>query len=329
MRQRWRAQELVWRLSGRDSRHLGLPRLVQVEVTSRCDLFCRTCTRQKLPDYDDLSYDDFARTLAMLGPVDRLWLSGQGEPLLHPDLPRMVRLAAERGIRGTVLHTNGMHLEGRVLEELADAGLGELRVSVDGGTAAAVEYLRDGADLARVLRNATAFARRSPTPVAFYSILNRMSYASVPLLPALAAGAGIRRLYASETVPFRDGSAERGVYDRREYQFASLPHEVQNRTLAALRQAARRHGVALTVDLRWERRRCREPMRKLYLDARGRATPCCRIHHEALLGNVLRDGLKATWHGPAMQEWRRGLLDRARHPRICVERCNLGVRKSQ
>ena len=325
-RQQMRARELAWQFGGRDPRLLGLPRLVQVEVTNRCDLFCRTCTRQKLPDFGDMAFTDFARIVEMLGPVDRIWLAGQGESLLHPELPRMVRLCTERGLAGTVLHTNGMNLEGRVLEELADAGLGELRVSVDGGAAAEVEYLRDGADLARVLRNAAAFARRSSTPVAFYSIMNRMNYVSLPRLPALAAGAGIRRIYTTETVPFRDGSTERAVFDRREYQFASLPQAVQEGTLAAMRRAAREHGVTLEVDLRWQRRRCRDPMRKIYIDARGNATPCCRIHYEALMGNVLRDGLETTWHGTAMSQWRDALLDRAQHPRICVERCNLGVR---
>ena len=84
--------------------------------------------------------------------------------------------------------------------------------------------------------------------------------------------------------------------------------------------------MALEIDLHWERRRCREPMRKLYVDARGNVTPCCRIHYEALVGNVLQDGLEAAWHGAALEEWRRSLLDRSRHARICVERCNLGVR---
>jgi MoaA/NifB/PqqE/SkfB family radical SAM enzyme len=231
-----RAREVAWRIGNRHARRLGLPGLVQIEVTSRCDLFCRTCTRQKLPGYGDLSYEDFARVLAMLGPVERLWLSGQGEPLLHPDLPRMVHLCRERGIRGTVLHTNGMHLEGLVLDQLADSGLGELRISIDGGVAAEVEHLRDGVDLNRVLRNVAAFARRSSTPVAFYSILNRMNCASIPQIPVLAAKHGVRRVYVTETVPFRDASTERNVYDRREFQFAALPQEVRFRTLADLRR---------------------------------------------------------------------------------------------
>ena len=106
----------------------------------------------------------------------------------------------------------------------------------------------------------------------------------------------------------------------------SLPKAVREQTLAAMRRAAQEHGVALEVGLRWKRRRCRDPMRKLYIDVRGNVTPCCRIHYEALVGNVLQDGLESVWHGAAMAKWREALLDRAQHPRICVERCNLGVR---
>jgi DNA-binding transcriptional MerR regulator len=39
------------------------------------------------------------------------------------------------------------------------------------------------------------------------------------------------------------------------------------------------------------------------------------------------DREKAVWHGAAMREWRESLLTRSDHARICVERCNLGVRR--
>lgn len=324
-RQRLRVEALADRLTG-GRRAPGLPRMVQIEVTSRCDLACRTCTRGKLPVTDDLAYDAYLEILDQLGPVDILWLSGQGEPLLHPDLPRMVCAAADRGITGTILHTNGMQLHGRVLDELAATRLGEMRLSIDGGAAEAVEYMRAGADLARILENCAAFTRISPTPVAFYTVLNRLNHGTVSGLPALAAQAGVKRIYAVETVPFRDGSTEREVYDRREYQFASLPRKTRAATLAALRREGQRHGVKVEVDLGWERRRCREPWQKLYVDAHGNVTPCCRIHHEVFVGNLRRDALAAVWLGTPMVRWRQALRRSEDHPRICVERCNLGLK---
>jgi MoaA/NifB/PqqE/SkfB family radical SAM enzyme len=219
-----------------------------------------------------------------------------------------------------------MQLRGPALEELATAGLGELKLSIDGGAQAEVEYMRDGADLGRVLENSAAFAGRSPTPVTIYTVLNRRHAASIPGLADLAARAGARRIEAVETVPFRDGSTEREVYDRREYQFATLPRAEQARLLGELRRAARAKGVEVRVYLRWERTRCREPMTKLYVDVEGNVTPCCRIHHEVLAGNILRDACDAVWRGPVLTRWRAALQRRELQPRICVERCHLGLR---
>ncbi len=322
-RQALRMESLLYLLSR--GRRLPRPRLVQIEVTNRCDLACRTCTRGKLTAIGDLPFDRFLRVLDRFDRIDTLWLSGQGEPLLHPELPRMVRACAERGITGTILHTNAMQLRGPMLEELADAGLGELRISVDGGSAEEVEYLRDGADLRVILENAAAFTARSKTPAAFYVLLNRKTHASVRLLPELAARAGVRTIYAVETVPFRDLSREREVYDRREFQFAGLPAEARLRTLAALRRAGRAHGVRISVDLKWTRVHCREPMRKIYIDWQGNVTPCCRIHHEVFVGNLFEDGLDGVWYGPALARWRRALGRASERPGICVERCNLGI----
>jgi hypothetical protein len=115
------------------------------------------------------------------------------------------------------------------------------------------------------------------------------------------------------------------VFDRREYQFSSLPREERRRLLRSLRDEAARRGIAVRIDLHWERTGCREPMTKLYVGAGGEVTPCCRIHHEVHAGNLLTEGLDAVWRGPVLTRWRRALARREHHPRICVERCHLGL----
>lgn len=324
-RQELRADALLHRLSGGNQRFLRMPRLVQIEVSNRCNLFCRICTRLQLPNQGDMPLETFRRVVDQLGRVDSLWLSGQGEPLLHPELAAMVRHCADRGIGNTIVHTNGMLLEGERAEALAHSGLGELKVSIDGGNAEDVEYLRAGAELAPILENTRRFAETSPSKVSFYVVLNRRNYRSVPLLPELAHQFSVKQIHVVETVPFRDTSAEREVYDRREYQFASLPKEEKRATLRALRENGRRFGVAIGVDLKWYRTNCQEPSRKLYIDFRGNATPCCRIHHEVLVGNVVQEGVRAVWYGASLERWRERLRDPAERPRLCVERCDLGV----
>ncbi|MDM7915184.1 MAG: radical SAM protein, partial [Candidatus Eisenbacteria bacterium] len=143
--------------SGGASRFVPPPRMAQIEVTNRCNLACRTCTRLKLPLLGDMSYEDFCTILDRIGRVRLLWLSGQGEPLLHPELPRMIRACADRGIRNTILHTNATLLRGEMARDIAASGLGEMRVSIDGGSAEEMEYLRVGASFREVLENVRAF----------------------------------------------------------------------------------------------------------------------------------------------------------------------------
>jgi MoaA/NifB/PqqE/SkfB family radical SAM enzyme len=324
-----RALRRAWLLTLWGGRLVGrvvpAPRMAQIEVTNRCNLTCRTCTRLKLPQLGDMPYDDFVRLLDSLKGVRRIWLSGQGEPLLHPELPRMIRTCADRGVHDTIVHTNGMLLFGEMADRIAASGLGQLRVSIDGGNASDMEYLRDGASLERVLQNARAFAARGAVRTSFYSVLNRRNHASAPDLLRLAAETGVSRVDFVETVPLRDESTEREIYDRREYQFGSLPAGVRSETLGKIRREALRHGIDVVIDLKWYRRRCFEPFQKLYVDFQGNVTPCCRIHNEVFVGNILKDGLSGSWYSPAMEKWRDDLLHRGRHRRICIERCNLGI----
>jgi MoaA/NifB/PqqE/SkfB family radical SAM enzyme len=301
------------------------PLTAQIEITNRCNLECRTCTRMKLPRLGDMSYEDFIRVIDALGAIHRLWLSGQGEPLLHRDLGRMIAASSERGIRETIVHTNAMLLSGTVADAIAGSPLTELRVSIDGGTAEELEYMRGGASWKRILANVRGFTDRKATPTAFYTVLNRHSVETAHLLPGIAASCGVRRIYMVETVPFRDESTEREIYDRREYQFASLPEAVRMETLARIRRESRAHGVPVILDLKWHRKRCLEPFQKAYVDFEGNMTPCCRIHNEVFVGNILRDGLAGSWYGKTMDDWREDILRRDRHRRICIERCNLGI----
>jgi MoaA/NifB/PqqE/SkfB family radical SAM enzyme len=317
---------LAWLWASRDvDRFARPPQSAQIEVTNRCNLSCRTCTRLKLPEQGDMSLDDFKRMIDSLGHLDRLWLSGQGEPLLHPDLPEMVRYCTEKGITNTVIHTSGMPLSHETAERLAISGLGELRVSIDGGTPEEMEFLRVGASLDEVIENTRAFVACGTVRTSFYTVLNRRNHASVPLLPGLAASIGVETIYVVETVPFRDETTEREIYDRREYQFAALPEETRRRTLAKIRENGERHGVDVRIDLKWYRRRCFDPFRKIYVDFRGNVTPCCRIHNEVFVGNVVTDGLEGSWFSTEMARWRHDLLRRDSHRRICIERCNLGI----
>jgi cyclic pyranopterin phosphate synthase len=120
---------------------LGRPlRDLRVSVTDRCNLRCRYCMPREVfgQDFPFLERDELlrfeeierlVRVLVDLG-IRKVRLTG-GEPLLRRDLPDLVaRLSRIDGIEDLTLTSNGVLL-GRMAEELVEAGLHRVTVSLD------------------------------------------------------------------------------------------------------------------------------------------------------------------------------------------------------
>ena len=109
---------------------------LRLSVTDRCDLRCFYCMPKGFDGYDEptdwLSFDEIERVVASftrLG-VSSVRLTG-GEPLIRKDLPVLAkRLAALPGLDDLSLSTNATRLA-RHAEELRDAGISRINVSLD------------------------------------------------------------------------------------------------------------------------------------------------------------------------------------------------------
>ena len=109
------------------------PIYVVWELTLRCDLACRHCgSRAGLPRAQELSLEEAAGVvdqLATLGTREIAFIGG--EAYLHPDWLKIVRLAADAGIRPTM--TSGARaFDAATAQAAAQAGLQAVSVSVDG-----------------------------------------------------------------------------------------------------------------------------------------------------------------------------------------------------
>ena len=108
------------------------PFLVQMVVVRRCNLACGYCN-----EFDQTSAPVPVELLkARITHVRRLGaLSVEftgGEPLLHPDLPALIRHAKRVGILRARLISNAFLMSAEKVEALNAAGLDHLQVSVDG-----------------------------------------------------------------------------------------------------------------------------------------------------------------------------------------------------
>ena len=142
------------------------PPKVQVEITNRCNLRCVMCPRTHMTrPQGHLTLDTF-RQIADQCADDAgcvLSLFFLGEPLLNPELPRMIEyLESVRG-RSPVppaygLQTNGTLLTRERSEALLRAGLREISISLD-ATDDTLERVRPGASYAAIERHIAELLR--------------------------------------------------------------------------------------------------------------------------------------------------------------------------
>src|SRR5205085_9348697 len=83
-------------------------------------------------------------------------MHGVGEPMLVKELPRMVRHLKQRGTY-VLFNTNGTVLNEKNGRALIEAGLDELRVSLDAADAQTYRVVRGKDYFARILRNVRMF----------------------------------------------------------------------------------------------------------------------------------------------------------------------------
>jgi len=113
------------------------PRRLQLEATTGCNYRCIMCTDHSslLSDHTparSMPFDQVERLLresAAMG-AEELWLSGRGDPLVHPQVTRIIALATSLGMVTTIT-TNAGLLSDALADQLCEAGLGTLSVSIN------------------------------------------------------------------------------------------------------------------------------------------------------------------------------------------------------
>lgn len=112
------------------------PEKIYVEITTRCNLQCRMCVKYAAGSTiidEDLPLAVFKNLTPALSRAKTLILNGIGEPLLHPDLTEIIRLARASMPPGATIgfQTNGFLLDEQKSFELVAAGLNTVCLSLD------------------------------------------------------------------------------------------------------------------------------------------------------------------------------------------------------
>ncbi|MBI4283593.1 MAG: radical SAM protein [Chloroflexi bacterium] len=109
------------------------PKGAGISVTHRCNSRCITCNMWRSQSTDELTTAELEDILTQLkaAGIVAVGLEG-GEALLRNDLPQIVGKAHQLGFESISMMTNGLLLTRKKAEELIQAGLTGIGVSIDG-----------------------------------------------------------------------------------------------------------------------------------------------------------------------------------------------------
>lgn len=121
------------------------PQVVRVETTNACNARCTICPHRTMQrpicTMDEATFrriiDECAKE-----HCHEVHLHNFGEPLLDKNLESRVRYAKQAGIEKVKIFSNGALLDAERAKGLIEAGLDEIKVSMDGATRAEFERIR-------------------------------------------------------------------------------------------------------------------------------------------------------------------------------------------
>ncbi len=325
------------------------PVCLYLETTNRCNLLCTTCPRtyEQLEPEADMPWELFTTLIDQYPKIARVVLHGIGEPMLVKDIAQRVRYLKDRGIY-VLFNTNGTLLNDANGRALIDAGLDELRVSLDAAESTVYQMVRGKDFFDKIVANVGNFTKLqrvlgAPRPrVSLWLTGLRETVDQLPDFVRLAHRIGVYEVYLQRLVFFDDPMSDQSLA-RAE---SALFEHTTAREEELIREAdtvAKGLGVMFSASgavdpgesIRMQRTDnpwslCRRPWSLMYITANGRVLPCCiapfsmKGYGSFTLGDATQNTLRDVWNGPQYQAFREGLLTSAPPP-ACA---NCGLRWS-
>ena len=268
------------------------PVCLYLEVTNRCNLLCETCPRtfETLEPPADMDWALFTRIVDQVPNLKRAVLHGVGEPMLVKNLPQMVRYLKERNVY-VLFNTNGTLLTEANGQALIDAGLDELRVSLDAAEPSVFQMVRGKDMFDRIVTNVRRFRAMQREQggagprVSLWLTGLKETLDQLESFVRIADTVDVREVYLQRLVFFTENSI--GLARAESALFESGVEETEA-VIARAVALAESLGIMFNASGATEpetsihKRRddnpwslCRRPWSLMYFTANGRSIPCC------------------------------------------------------
>ncbi len=135
------------------------PKYFTIETCNNCNARCIMCPKGQasakgIQVMEDGLFDRIIEEIKNYSEwIEMICLNSDGEPLLDKKISERIKKLKEIGIRHVNISTNAQLLTKEMIQKLLEAGLDDIRISIDGFTRETYEKVRQGLDYETVKEN--------------------------------------------------------------------------------------------------------------------------------------------------------------------------------
>lgn len=305
----------------------SLPPSLYLESTTKCNFYCKTCSKGYDPYHaEDLRADIRGKVAREVMPTNvRISITGFGEPTLSKDFDDILSMGLENG---SIVHfvTNASLLNFERIEKLTRCPV-EITISFDGARKETFEEIRAGADFDLILDKLAMVKKlRDIHLSSFFSIFSFNFVALQKNIDELAEVVRIAHSFGIDRVSVADYAFNFNEFDEESLRYDP---DHANRCLKEAANVAAELGVRLDLPPPYEPaphahradsllgkvaaagrllpeanrfpRQCSSPWTEPYIHTDGLVSPCCASRQ--YLGDLRKQRFTDIWNG-----WRYRLL---------------------
>lgn len=249
-----------------------------------------------------MEFDTYRKTIDSLeefgSTLKALIFAGHGEPLIHKDIAAMVAYAKKNNAAERVeIVTNASLLEQALSEQLIEAGLDRLRISVQGVSA---EKYRDisgiDIDFEKLLEN-----------IRYFHTNRKKTEVYIKIIDIALNDESDKKKFYDTFAPVSDTAAI-------EYTIPFIPEIDYRGMSSSLTRCKQGHQRSSHI--------CSMPFYMLVVEPDGAVVPCCSAEVPLIYGNIHENSLSEIWNSEVKRAFLQMQLEDRNMNRVC-SRCSV------
>lgn len=287
----------------------GFPFRVGIEPVNFCNLSCPECDcgikqLKRNPSILDVTeYEKYI--LSNHKKILAIQLFGQGEPFLHPELPKLIQIAHQSNLY-TSTSTNGHFLNKANCEKIIHSGLDKIIISLDGTNQQVYEMYRAGGDFQTVTSGIKTLAAiktklKSKKPfIAIQFLVFKHNQHQMKDLISLAKNLGTNGIeFKSAQINSTGNQMEPPENDFEKFS----------------RYRKNENGV---LKLKKKLRFCYRIWSSVTVFSDGEVPACCYDKSgKFIMGNIFTENLHKIWEKDKFKQFRLKILVDKNRPKMC------------